>query len=158
MTADRIEMSPEILEALHGMSELLGDGETVETMLDRILDVARRAVPECDGAGMSLRKHGEFMTPVATDDWSLALDAMQYDSGQGPCLEAGTHSEIVQIEAISAETRWPSFVARARDFELGSVLSIPLWKASSNLFTTSASAMPPKAITSSISSREVTSR
>jgi GAF domain-containing protein len=128
MTADRIEMSPEILDALHGMSELLGDGETVDTMLDRILDITRRAVPQCDGAGLSLKKDGEFVTPVATDDWALGLDQAQYDAGEGPCLEAGNLSEIVQIEAMSAEIRWPPFVARARELELGSVLSIPLWK------------------------------
>ncbi len=50
---------------------------------------AVETVSGCDHAGITIvRRHGGVSTPAATDEVPEAVDAIQYEAGEGPCLEA----------------------------------------------------------------------
>lgn len=56
-----------------------------------------------------------------------AVDLAQYETGQGPCLDAAYQHETVRVDDLRAESRWPAFTARARDLGIRSILSFQLY-------------------------------
>lgn len=82
---------------------------TVEATLQRIVEVARLIVPGCHHAGITLLRRGRPETPAATDDVSAAVDAVQYEAGEGPCLSAIVEADMFRTGDLGQETRWPKF-------------------------------------------------
>ena len=126
MSSNRIDLSPELLDALQNVSELVVEGEGSGPTLERIVEVACKTLPGCDGAGMSLLEGDKFTTPTASNDWALAIDQVQYDKNEGPCIEAGLSSKVLEMKNASSDERWPGFTSQAKQQGLGSSLSFPL--------------------------------
>ena len=82
---------------------------TVEATLRRIVDVARAIVPGCHHAGITVLRRGRPETPAATDEISAAVDAVQYEAGEGPCLSAIVEQDTFRTGDLAAESRWPAF-------------------------------------------------
>ena len=122
----KLEMSPEILDALQKLSSLLESEDSLERTLQIVADLSVAALPGCDAAGVTLRVNGEDMTAAGSDEFALEIDKIQYDLGGGPCIHALEQGEIVRIDSISEETRWPEFRDRAAEKDLRSSLSHPL--------------------------------
>jgi GAF domain-containing protein len=82
----------------------------------RIVAAAVHTVPGCDHAGISLvYRHGRIESTAASDDVAAAVDTIQYEVGQGPCLEAIRDHESYLICDLMAEERWPLFSRRAAE-------------------------------------------
>lgn len=80
----------------------------------RVTRVALDSVPGCAHASISLvRQHAPVTTVAPTDDVPRQVDAIQYATGQGPCLEAIRDEEIVLLDDLATDARWPVFAARA---------------------------------------------
>jgi GAF domain-containing protein len=82
---------------------------TVEATLGRIVEIARLIVPGCHHAGITVLRRGKPETPAATDAVSAAVDAVQYETGEGPCLSAIVTADLFRTGDLAAETRWPKF-------------------------------------------------
>ena len=80
----------------------------------------------CAGASVTIIERGRPSTAASTDDDALALDHVQYDADDGPCLTAARHQHVIRIDAMDTDTRWPAFGAAARARGVGSSLSMPL--------------------------------
>lgn len=119
-------ISPEFLDAPQKLSTLLDSEDLLVETLRSIADLLVSVLPGCDAAGVTVRIDGDYETAAASDDYALELDKIQYDSGQGPCLEASERSEFFQITDVSQETRWPEFCRRAAEIGFRSSLSFPL--------------------------------
>jgi transcriptional regulator with GAF, ATPase, and Fis domain len=91
-----------------------GQGDVRRT-LQRIVDLAVEAIPGCDHAGISVLKGGKGSTPAASDDVPPLVDAIQYETGEGPCLSAIREHEVFQTGDLRSEARWPRFAARAAE-------------------------------------------
>ncbi|MDQ3762912.1 MAG: GAF and ANTAR domain-containing protein [Actinomycetota bacterium] len=119
----------ELAEAFGEIARQLQAEQTPHQVLNRIATVAVKLVKGCDHAGISIvRRQGSIDTPVASDDVSPAVDAIQYEVGQGPCLEAIEEHESYLIDDLLTEDRWPAFSRRAAE-ETGvrSMLSMRLF-------------------------------
>ncbi|MGH4016166.1 MAG: ANTAR domain-containing protein [Pseudonocardiaceae bacterium] len=82
----------------------------------RIVKAAVQTVPGCNHAGISLvHRHGRIDTRAASDDIPPAVDAIQYEVGQGPCLEAIQEHQSYLIFDLMTEHRWPPFSHRAAE-------------------------------------------
>ncbi len=80
----------------------------------RMVEAAVHTVPGCNHAGVSLvHRQGRIDTTAASDDVASAVDAIQYEVGQGPCLEAIREHESYLISDLTRESRWPPFSRRA---------------------------------------------
>lgn len=92
--------------------------------------VARRAVevvPGCDRAGITLLRHGGRATSVAsTDAVAARLDDLQYELGQGPCVDAARDRQDCISDDLTTEDRWPTWSSEAAVRGVRSVLSVPL--------------------------------
>lgn len=95
----------------------------------RITRAALQAVPGCSHASISLVRRNERVVTVApTDALPVRVDAIQYETGQGPCLEAIRSHEVVQIDDLAIAQRWPLFSARAaRETGVRSMLAARLF-------------------------------
>lgn len=122
----KLDMSPEILHALQKLSSLLESEDAFERTLKTVVDLACSTLPGCDSAGVTLRIDGRDTTAASSDSYTLELDKIQYDSDQGPCVEALETGVPQFIDAISDETRWPEFRERAASQGLRSSASFPL--------------------------------
>jgi GAF domain-containing protein len=87
-----------------------------EKTQDRITRAAVATVEGCDHAAISIvRRRGGIETVAATDDVPTQVDAIQYDTGQGPCLGAISEHETYMIDDLALDARWPTFGRRAAD-------------------------------------------
>jgi GAF domain-containing protein len=71
--------------------------------------------------------HGDHANTAAFSG-SLAhqLDERQYEQGYGPCLDAAHAGEVVVIDDMATETRWPRFAPLAMKAGVRSSLSVGL--------------------------------
>lgn len=122
----KLEISPEILQALQKVSGLLGAENPLDETLSTVAQLCVATIPGCDSAGVTLRVEGQDMTAAASDSYTLEIDQIQYDSNEGPCLSALEESTFMQIEAVSEETRWPEFCGTAAEHGFRSSISFPL--------------------------------
>lgn len=119
-------MSPEIIDALQKLSSLLESEDAFERTLATVVDLSVSTLPGCDSAGITLRVNGRPQTAAASDHYTLEIDKIQYESQEGPCLEALESGEPRQIKDVSEETRWAQFVERATRQGFRSAASFPL--------------------------------
>lgn len=106
---------------------LLGE-EMLEATLDLVISLGTSILDGADGISVTLfsRTPGEFHTPSATSEEVREVDAVQYQTGQGPCVEASRRGEPVNVVIASEQCRWPEFAEEAAKRTMGSVLSVPL--------------------------------
>lgn len=116
----------EVAIAFAEIARTLFSDLTVEGTLQQIVDFAVATVEGCDTAGISLLKGTEVTTPVWSDAIALEVDTVQYETGEGPCLDAITNEATVYAEDLTEDPRWPSFGPRAVTLGMRSLLSCPL--------------------------------
>ena len=91
---------------------------TVAEALDRIVLATRRAIPAADLVSVTLRApDGHYYTPAETDPIADELDQIQYDLGEGPCVEAARipGPAVAVSDDLSAESSWPKFARAAAE-------------------------------------------
>ena len=106
---DLAEAFADIARRLHGES-------SSNKVHDRIGRAAVHTVGGCDHAAISLvYRHRAIDTVGATDDVPKQVDAIQYEVGQGPCLNAIAEHEVFLIDDLAIDERWPRFSRRAAE-------------------------------------------
>ncbi len=117
----------EVVRTLH-------DQDDAQSTLDEIVRAAVDTIPGARNAGitMVLGKR-EVRTVSQTADVVAAVDQAQYDTSQGPCLDALYQHRAVNLPDIGAERRWPEFAERARVLGVASMVSFQLFVTDDNL-------------------------
>jgi GAF domain-containing protein len=101
--------------------------DTLETTLQRVVELTHEAVPAARLVGITLLdEQRRPVTGVFTKGEAVEIDQAQYRLGDGPCVHAFHHDEIVRIADTSTDPRWREFMATAREHGIRSTLSIPL--------------------------------
>jgi GAF domain-containing protein len=118
--------SPELLGRLLVLSGGLAVDSNMEDTLTRVCALAVDALPACDFAGITIMRDGKPETTAFTDPTSPEIDAAQYESGSGPCLDAFRQGRAFFIEDTHEELRWPEFAKAAADHGIRSTMSLPL--------------------------------
>ena len=100
--------------------------DVVDSALGLVVALARATVGGADGASVTLRRHGRLATVAASDQTILDMDADQYATGEGPCVDAAIEGRWFHAESLEAEPRWPAFTPKARALGISAILSSPL--------------------------------
>jgi GAF domain-containing protein len=108
------------------MSGLLLSEETVETSLALLSVIAQETVPGSSGAGVSIVDERGRRSSGSTDDRVRQADALQYDLDEGPCLTAATSRDLVRIDDLTTDGRWPRWGVAATELGLRAIMSAPL--------------------------------
>jgi GAF domain-containing protein len=104
----------------------LADTPSLEDLLQRALALAIEIVPGCEQAGISLLQDRIVETPASLGDMAGACDKLQEQLGDGPCVTALLESEVILIDDLLADGRWPEFAAGAARAGVRSMLACRL--------------------------------
>jgi anti-anti-sigma factor len=102
------------------------DHEVLDAALRLVVALARATVGGADGVSVSLRRHGRLATVAASDQTISDMDADQYATGEGPCVDASLKGRWFHVLSLEDEHRWPAFTPRARKLGISAILSSPL--------------------------------
>jgi GAF domain-containing protein len=86
-------------------------------------------------AGISLAEKGKAVSNVvATHRHPMVLDAIQDRHGEGPCLAGRWHHQVMRIDDLTADRRWPRYQRCALEHTpIRSILSYELFVDGGNL-------------------------
>jgi GAF domain-containing protein len=94
--------------------------------LDELAAVARR-VFGVTGAGLMLLDERDGLAVVGVSDQAAgALDRAQQEARAGPGLQSTQTRQIVVVEDLAVDPRWPEISQRIAGFEVHAVLSAPI--------------------------------
>jgi transcriptional regulator with GAF, ATPase, and Fis domain len=86
----------------------------VDTVLAELTHSAVRSMPGAQYAGITVasRDH-KVRTASATDRYPVLLDEIQQLYGEGPCLSAARDQNVIRIDDVTREERWPAYCSEA---------------------------------------------
>ncbi|MBN6039495.1 GAF and ANTAR domain-containing protein [Amycolatopsis sp. 195334CR] len=111
------------------LTRLLMDADTTAGVLERVVEAAHRVVPGAELVSITLRSpDGRFHTPIETAPIALELDQVQYDTGEGPCLDAARPEGPAYAHSadLAKNSPWPRFGPAAARHGYHAVLSTAL--------------------------------
>ena len=116
-----------LLASFRELSGLVLARETVRSTLDVVAHLAVQTIPVCDVASISLVASDRIETVGTTDDVAYELDAIQYETGEGPCLDAiGKEAAWFRLDRMSGDKTWPDFSSKAAAKGFESLLAFTL--------------------------------
>jgi GAF domain-containing protein len=118
--------SGELVSDLVRVGSLITATGLVDRALQLVTVLAQATVDRADGVSVSLERQHRVSTVAWTDDTVLHMDLHQYQTREGPCLDALRTGRWFHVESLAAEERWPEFVPRALEQGIASILSTPL--------------------------------
>jgi alkylhydroperoxidase family enzyme len=152
VTLDRSPLGLATLYADIGRELSLSGSRT--DALGAVARVALAGVPGVEWASITEGVNGRFSTVAFTDERARAADAIQYELGTGPCVDAILKDTVFRTGDLGQDGRWPEFARRARDqYGVRSMLSFRLYIeddpriAGLNLYSTRADAVDDTAET-----------
>lgn len=102
--------------------------------LEGIVEAAVDLIPGVDEGSISLvLGRRRVWSEAATGRLPRAVDALQEETGQGPCVDAAYQQETVRVPDMATEQRWPLFAARATGAGARGMLSFQLFVAGDDL-------------------------
>jgi GAF domain-containing protein len=116
-------------EAFRALAQFLVSECSIRETLQRISDVTVVALPCAHTVGLTmLDERGKVSTAVFTDVEAVEVDAAQYETGRGPCLDAWRTRKIVRIDDMAAAVDgvYAKFAASCLEHGILSTLSLPL--------------------------------
>jgi GAF domain-containing protein len=95
-------------------------------VLTEITGIARWAVPGPEAASITLIRGDQAFTAAYDGQMALDADELQYERGYGPCIDAGLAGQMLRIDDMAVEERWPDYSRAAAAHGICSSLSVPL--------------------------------
>ena len=113
-------------ETLAALGQFVVTERTLHESLHRVAQLSVRAVYGADGAGVTWVVADRPTTVSASGDFVHRLDEIQYTLDEGPCLEAYRSQEVILVDNLETDDRWPRFRSAAAGHGLGGVVAAPL--------------------------------
>ena len=104
---------------------LFSAGSTSET-LQLVVDLAVGTIDGCDFAGIFVLDEETVTTAVHTDPVVVAVDGLQHQAGEGPCLDAINRGGTFYAGDLTDDTRWGLFGPQATAAGVRSALAFRL--------------------------------
>jgi transcriptional regulator with GAF, ATPase, and Fis domain len=124
----------QLAHQLSALARQLQEKQSLQETLSGIVHATVDNVPGAQFAGLTVVKgRREVHTAAWTDELVRTADQVQYDTGQGPCLNSVYEEATVRVTDMRSEQRWPEFAKRAVDLGIKSMLSIQLYVTGDNL-------------------------
>jgi GAF domain-containing protein len=117
---------PDLVTMHENLAKVVLVGRDLTEVLTDITHVALPQIPGAEAASITLVRGTRADTAAYVGQMALAADELQYARGHGPCLEAGEGGQILIVDDMHTEQRWPDYTAAAVEHGIGSSLSVPL--------------------------------
>ena len=116
----------DVAGAVSQMAGLVLSRETVETALELVTSLAATATAGTLGAAVTVvDEHGK-RSRAASNAVVEQADTLQYEFDEGPCLTAWRTQDVVRIDDVTTDDRWPRWNEAVGALGVRSVLSAPL--------------------------------
>jgi GAF domain-containing protein len=119
----RLDLTTEVLEDLH---EVFSGEEPLDVALTRVADSAVHLIPDAVAITITVLGPDGPDTLAETENTYRDIDAAQYASDRGPCLEAARTREPVRASTTEHRAQWPEFAAAAELAGVEAYLTVPL--------------------------------
>jgi putative methionine-R-sulfoxide reductase with GAF domain len=124
----------QLAQTLSELARTLEAEDDTEQMLADLVAAAVAQIPGVDEGSISVvQARREVVSQSPSGDLPQRVDALQAETGEGPCLDATYEQRVVQVPDMRSETRWPHFARRAAEAGAASMLSFQLWVDGDNL-------------------------
>jgi ANTAR domain/GAF domain len=127
--SDEVEWRSPLVEPFAELTRALLSADSVGGVLEEIVSATKRVIPGADLVSITLRDpNGRFYTPLETDPLASRIDELQYQTGEGPCVDAARPDgpAMSVCQNVAAEPRWPRFGPAAAALGIGAVLGTAL--------------------------------
>jgi GAF domain-containing protein len=122
-----LPLADELSAVFARMSGLMLSEATVSSALALICSLALDTIAGAVGAGVTLvDQGGRRRTSGATDRRVEQADALQYALDEGPCLAAAAARQVVRLDDVEHDPRWPRWSRAAARLGLRAALSAPM--------------------------------
>jgi len=119
-------MQEQLYRTVDVLARFVTRGGDLEATLNELVTIGAAAVG-AEMAGLTIRdQHGKPTTAAFTERMVLPLDHIQYDTGNGPCLDAARTETVFRVDDTALDGRWPEYSACAASHGVLSSLSVPL--------------------------------
>jgi GAF domain-containing protein len=116
----------DVHRAMKQLGELRFGSTAIDDAMDQIVRTTH-AIFDVDGAGLMLVDSEQQLRSVAVSDERFRhLEQLQIDHDEGPCVAAFENKELVCVEDLRDEARWPRFGPAALDRGVRAVLASPI--------------------------------
>jgi len=103
----------QLAETFAEISGVLLAERDVQRTLDKMCALLVDTVEGCDHAVVTVVHNQHLDSPASSDEVGPAVDAIQFEVGDGPCVEAIREHQPVVTDDLVTEPRWPQFSRRA---------------------------------------------
>lgn len=111
----QLDREQELAEAFAEITRVLLAEPDVQHTLDTMCDWLVGTVEGCDHAVVTLVKDDSFDSRASNDEVGPAVDAIQFEVDEGPCVQAIREQMTLLVDDLATETRWPNFSRRASE-------------------------------------------
>ena len=113
-----------VAESMRSLSRRVAEEHADQEPLHALVTITRDRVPGATWVSVSVLRSEHFITAASTDEQAVRADALQYELGDGPCVEAVLKNSLYVTGEVSTDPRWNHWGQRVKD-EVGvhSVLS-----------------------------------
>ena len=122
----------ELTRSVSQTADVLFAAESVIGTLNSVVELAVATIDGCDFAGLFTMSGGVLNPAVVTDPAVLVVHAVEQGAGEGPCLDAVGERQIVSVDDLGTDSRWPHFSPGAVSEGIRSLLCLPLAHANSH--------------------------
>jgi len=123
-----------LAERFGAMARTFEAEDDTAVLLAEIVQSALQLVPGVQAASISaVIRRREVRSVHPSSDLPRRVDALQTQTGQGPCLDAIFKEQTVRVPDMATEQRWPEFARQAVDAGVRSMLSCQLYVDGDNL-------------------------
>ena len=119
-------MADELSAVFARMSGLLLSEETVATALSLVGSLALDTVPGAVGAGVSIIDERGRRSSGSTDARVERADALQYELDEGPCLAATVGRQMIRVDDLAVDGRWPRWADAVTALGVRAAMSAPM--------------------------------
>ena len=101
----------ELLEVVNALLEHANEDGPLEVM-HQLLDASVELVPGAHWASVTMVRKGALGTISSSHPEADRADAIQYDLGSGPCVDAAVDDSVYVTGAVDEDPRWPEYGRR----------------------------------------------
>ena len=115
------------LTELHeALARVVSADRELSDVLTEITRIARSAMPSVEAASITLIRGEKPFTAAYDGQMALDADELQYERGYGPCMDAGRAGQMLLVDDMRSDQRWPDYAQSVAAHGVLSSLSVPL--------------------------------
>jgi GAF domain-containing protein len=99
----------------------------LDSTLAAVVEAAVELVPDAEHAGINLYVRGRFLPQALYGKAPEHLDVVQQELDDGPCIAASRDQQVVRVDDMGSDDRWPRFAQEAISVGVHAMLCLPLY-------------------------------